>query len=114
MNREELMNAGINYDQGVNRFAGNSAIYEKYLSKIFDSSLMADLKEQIEKKNYENAFRTSHDLKGTSGNLSMNTFFKAICAVVEELRSGSPGENLMELYENAESLYNLAKNVVKK
>lgn len=113
MNREKLVNAGINYQQGVDRFAGNAALYEKYLLKIFSSGQMEKLQEQLLEKDYENAFRSAHDLKGVSGNLSMNAFYKEICRIVEELRGKIPGEEIMEYYEAAERLYKLAEEAVK-
>ena len=36
MDREKCINAGIDYDQGVNRFMGNKELYEKYALKFLD------------------------------------------------------------------------------
>ena len=62
MNREKLIEAGIDYDEGVKRFAGKAAIFEKYLVRLFEVQLMENLKEQLEKEDYKTAFRTAHDL----------------------------------------------------
>lgn len=112
MNREKLIDAGIDYDQGVNRFAGKQDIYEKFLKKLFEKQLMEDLKIKLKEKNYEEAFRIAHDLKGTSGNLSVTLFYKKICEIVENLREERNEESLLNLFNQAEMLYLNAKKAV--
>lgn len=112
MDREKLISAGIDYDQGVNRFANKPQIYEKFLKRLFDDQSMSQLEAQLMEKNYEEAFKTAHNLKGMSGNLSLNQFFKAICEIVEELRNGQPQKDMLELYKKAKDLYDLAERTV--
>jgi len=113
MNREKLIRAGIDYDQGVNRFAGKAQLYEKYLVKMFDNDILSVLCTQLEGKDYTGAFRSAHDLKGTSGNLSINEFYHTICEIVEQLRGGNPDEKTVRIQlDKAKSLYNAAKEAV--
>ena len=112
MNRDVLVSAGIDYDQGVNRFAGKAQIYEKFLKRLFEEESMSQLGTQLAEKDYESAFKTAHNLKGMSGNLSLNQFYKAICEIVEELRNGQPGDDILTSYQHASVLYEKAKRTI--
>lgn len=113
MNREKLIEAGIDYDEGVKRFAGKAAIFEKYLVRLFEVQLMENLKEQLEKEDYKTAFRTAHDLKGSAGNLSVNIFQKKICELVETLRGEGPYTEANTQFAEAKKLYEIAEKAVK-
>ena len=112
MNREKLIGAGINYDEGANRLGGNTIAYEKFLLKFFNEGLMENLKAELEDKKYEEAFHNAHTLKGNAGNLSINDCAKAISVLTEGLRHGNPQGDVMEMYSKAEVLYEKAKNAV--
>lgn len=113
MDREKLMEAGIDYDDGVRRFAGKPQIYEKYLVKMFEGNLMEILEKQLDEKKFSEAFRTAHDLKGTSGSLSLNVFYKKICELVEVLRGNAPDGDPFLLYRQAAELYEKAELAVR-
>ncbi|MCI2056543.1 MAG: Hpt domain-containing protein [Oscillibacter sp.] len=118
MNREHLIAAGVDYDEGLHRFMGKTEKYEKYLRMIFQESSMDDLLRFLQEKNYSEAFRAAHTLKGNSGNLSMNRFYHTINPLVETLR-GSDGPNApvssedpMPLYEKVKEAYEQARRAV--
>lgn len=113
MNRETLIAAGIDYDQGVERFAGRAALYEKYLKKLFDDDIMGTFTQQLRAGDMNAAFRAAHDLKGLTGNLAINDLFRAISALVEALRRGDSQENIKRIYEYALSLYETAETAVR-
>lgn len=87
MDKEKCVNAGIDYEQGVNRFMGNTALYEKYALKFLDDTTFAQLKEAMKAKDTDQAFAQAHTLKGVAGNLSFNVLLSKIVPVVEALRS---------------------------
>lgn len=97
MTKETAIAAGIDYEQGVQRFVGNVAMYEKYLNRFHEDTNYSMMKEALEKNELEDAFKYAHALKGLVGNLSMNHFYKNIVALVEELRAGNleKGKSLM-------------------
>lgn len=113
MNKERLIEAGIDYDEGVNRFAGAPQIYEKYLLMFFEGHFLEELSRQLTDNDISGAFRTAHDLKGTAGNLSINSFYKKICELVELLRSGGEGQDYMSVFSEAKELYFKAEHAVK-
>lgn len=114
MNRQALMDAGIDYDEGVDRFAGNVAIYEKYLQKFFEGTQMDELEQQLLGSEGAAAFRTAHGIKGTAGNLSISRYYQTICALVELLRPDDKDyAAAIALLADAKRLYHQAYQAVK-
>ena len=89
MNREKLMAAGIDYASGLNRFGGSDRLYEKYLIKFFEDDIFDTLCAQMAQNDYANAARSAHALKGTAGNLSVESLFQTVSQLVELLRNES-------------------------
>ncbi|MBQ0167735.1 MAG: Hpt domain-containing protein [Treponema sp.] len=87
MNKEVLIQAGIDFDSGLERFSGRTEIYVKYLKKFPDDTCYPALLEALENKDVENAFINAHSIKGTAGNLSLNGFYEAVSNMVEALRA---------------------------
>lgn len=112
MDRNRLIDAGINYDEGVERFGGQAALFEKYLVKFFEDGLMQKIEAELENKDIAGAFRTTHDLKGASGNLSINSLYVALCELTDRLRGGSPSEDYGSELSKVMMLYNTAKDAV--
>lgn len=113
MNREALIRAGIDYDDGVHRFAGKPAVYEKYLLKYFEVSELPPLYQALKAEDYDAAFRAAHNIKGGAGNLSVTAYYTKICQLVEALRAGVRDGTLLTLYGEAEALYQAAQKAVK-
>ena len=113
MNREKLIEAGIDYDEGVHRFAGKPEIYEKYLLKFFEGSLMDDLSDELKNNDFDKAFQTAHSLKGTAGNVSLNRFYSKICELVEMLRGENVKDTYMSAFLEAKKLYAVAEHAAK-
>lgn len=103
MNKDKLIQAGIDYDEGAERFGGNAAIYEKYLIKFFSYEYQEKIASQLAQGDIAGAFRTVHDLKGAAGNLSLNRCYRALCALTELLRAQDPNV----VYENELAQVNL-------
>lgn len=86
MNKDVLIQAGIDFDGGLERFSGRTEIYVKYLKKFPDDKYYSALIDALENKDIEEAFVNAHSLKGTAGNLSLNSFYNALYNLVEALR----------------------------
>lgn len=104
MNQEKLMQAGVEYAEGVQRFAGNTALYEKFLRKFPEDPTFSELKAAIAAKDTETAFRAAHTLKGMAGNLSLRRFTAQVSRLTEVLRDGDL-EQAAALYPLAETEY---------
>lgn len=88
MKTEKLLAAGIGYDDGVRRFCGKAALYEKYLLQFPQDENYTRMAAALQSGDCETAFRCAHALKGVAGNLSLDGLFQQICPLVEALRSG--------------------------
>lgn len=88
MNRYRLVKAGIDYNEGLRRFANNREMYEKLLRKTPEDSNFAGLEKSIADQDTENAFAYAHALKGVAGNLSLTQLHADLIPLVEELRLG--------------------------
>lgn len=112
MDKEKLTRSGIDYDSGVHRFGGNPQVYEKYLLKFFAKNDLPALRNALACGDYESAFRTAHNIKGSSGNLSITAFFDKICELVDALRAGTQDGSLTAMYAEAEALYETAREAI--
>lgn len=111
MNQEILARAGIAYDEGVRRFSGNVAIYEKFVRRFPQDPTFGELKAAMESGNGEAAFRAAHTLKGTGGNLSLELFVQAVSPLVEALRSGD-WPLAQQLYPPVEEQYEAVRQAI--
>lgn len=87
MNIDILKNAGIDYDNGVERFSGSDSVYQKFLRMFPDDSSFNNAAKAINKANLEEAFNNAHTLKGTAGNLSLTDLYDTASLLVEDLRN---------------------------
>lgn len=88
MKLERLKASGIDYEDGLERFSGNSQLYEKYLKKFLANSTYEEMREAACNGELERAFENAHKLKAFIGSLSMNHFYEEIRALTEEFRAG--------------------------
>ncbi|MDD3796358.1 MAG: Hpt domain-containing protein [Lachnospiraceae bacterium] len=89
MNREKMQAIGIDYDEGVKRFAGHTNLYEKFVIKFIDDPSYQALIQAMDADDVENAFRAAHTLKGIAGNLSFHCITEPLTPMVEALRTGN-------------------------
>lgn len=99
MNIQRLEGFGIDYKEGVERFANKADLYEMFLLKFPEDENYSKLLEHIKEKKLKEAFIDAHSLKGIAGNLSLNKLYGDLSELVEALRHGN-SENLSKL-ENA-------------
>lgn len=85
-----LTSKGIDYDEAMERFGGNRALYERLALKFLDDPHFEALENALAAGRIEEAHRAAHSLKGVSGNLSFRDLFKATCIISDSLRDGDP------------------------
>ena len=103
MDKEMLMVANIDYENGKKRFAGNEALYEKYLLKFKDDKHYQAAKEAFEKGDFETLLKESHTLKGVSGTLGLQDIYHTCANIVTALREGSTEQvpHLIQMLQQA-------------
>lgn len=112
MNQKMLSDAGINYVEGLNRFCGKAAMYEKYLSRFPEDPNFSDMLLALKQEKYKDAFLYAHTLKGVAGNLSLYRLYEDVVPLVEALREGQLS-GIDELTERARQSYLLAIAAIK-
>lgn len=76
---------GGDYDTVLNRLPSASLIL-RFLGKFPKDPSWSDLHCAWQERDIELAFRAVHTLKGTSGNLGLDTLYKAASDLTEQLR----------------------------
>lgn len=85
-----LTGKNIDYDEAMERFGGNTALYERLALKFLDDPHFEMLENALASGRIEEAHRAAHSLKGVSGNLSFRDLFRATRAISDSLRDGDP------------------------
>ena len=101
----------IDIPSAKERFMNNEALYKKFLLKLPENTVMADLEQHMEAGKLDEAFRDAHTMKGMVGNLSLYKLMDAASKVTEILRAGNRPDDA-EMAELREA-YNAAVAAVK-
>lgn len=78
---------GAKADEGLQRCMNNEAFYLKMVNRFLEDKSFDKLKKEIASGNLEEAFKTSHALKGVLGNLSLTPLYEVIYEMTELLRN---------------------------
>ena len=97
---------GGNYEDVLRRLP-NEALIRKFTLKFLEDQSYPQLKQALNDKNYEDAFRSAHTLKGVCQNLSFDRLYEVSNELTELLRDRTgeqPGipeamEKVTEVYE---------------
>ena len=102
--KDKLVEIGVDYDEVLKRFMGKEDFYLRMLKKFLDDKNYEGLKQEVEQKNWPEAFTYAHTVKGLCGNLGLGGMLDYVAPLTEEVRS--------EPY-NEESIVNYMDNVSK-
>lgn len=85
-NREILEELGVDISTTLHRFIENEEFYFRMLRKLEQDHTYQALIEHMGEKNYEEAFKDAHTLKGLGANLGLGILEKDIVDLTEALR----------------------------
>ena len=85
---DELQVFGADIQDGLKRFAGNAALYEKMLRKFPAAVEKLPVMSCFESGDIDSALANAHTLKGMTGNLSLTPLYEAYTDIVAMLRDG--------------------------
>lgn len=85
---EKLAPYGIDLVDAEDRFDGNLDLYKRMALKYENDDHMVALIAAMEVKDYDEAYKQAHALKGVAGNLSFTPLYKAIAIVSDALKQG--------------------------
>ena len=83
---DKLNQFGANTKEGLDRCMNNEAFYLRLVDKGINDDSFIKLKDELEKKNYDEAFKIAHSLKGVLGNLSLTPLYDLAVEITENLR----------------------------
>ena len=77
---------GGDYEEVLGRLY-SEALVKKFVGKFLADQSFQLLKSSLEEKNYDEAFRAAHTLKGVTQNLSFTRLYESSHAMTEALRT---------------------------
>lgn len=88
---------GIDFEDALDRFGGNAALYKRLAAKYANDEHFVGMEAAMAAGDYEQAYRDAHALKGVAGNLSFKHLYDLATQACHALREGSPetAETLM-------------------
>ncbi len=93
----ELQELGINTEEALKRFSGNSSLFIRMIKKFPASAEGLEVLSYMKEGDYATAVSNAHTLKGVTGNLSITPLYAAYTEIVNLLRSNEPDKALKTL-----------------
>lgn len=112
MDRDALVAANVDYENGIKRFAGNAMLYEKYLLKFRDDVHYETAKTAYEAGDFDTLLKEAHTLKGVAGTLGLTDIYQTCSNIVVALRGGRT-EQVPQLFYMLQHAYEKTMNVVR-
>jgi len=115
--KQKLAENGADVQGTLSRFAGNEAIYSKFLLKFKADPNFQALKQSLDGENMEEAFKAAHTLKGVSINLGLMPIYEAASAMSELLRgktsvAETDADQVKKQWDILEEKYYLFMNLI--
>ena len=84
----ELSKYGIDYADALDRVDGDGDFYKTLAMKYLENDNYNNLVSAMDVKDFDEAYKAAHALKGISGNLSFNDLFTSSAEVSDALFQG--------------------------
>ena len=105
---------GGNYEEVLGRLQ-SEALIRKFTLKFLEDPSYLQLKLALENKNYEDAFRSAHTLKGVCQNLSFDRLYEVSNELTELLRDRTGAQpGISEAMEKVTEVYEMTIEEIKK
>lgn len=85
---KELLDAGVEVEQAVLRFGGNTGLYEKCLRSFIQDGTFHEISTAFSANDMKTAENAVHTLKGVAGNLSMTRLYNICSEMMVRFRLG--------------------------
>lgn len=83
---EKLQRSGINYQDVYDRMMGNEELVKRFMLKFLEDKTIESVISDYENQDMQELEKSSHTLKGISGNLSLKPLFEACAHMVNHIR----------------------------
>ena len=105
---------GGNYEAVLGRLH-NEALIPRFTLKFLEDQSYLQLKQALENKNYEDAFRSAHTLKGVCQNLSFDSLYEVSNELTELLRDRTGEKQVIpEALEKVTDVFDMTIEEIKK
>lgn len=112
MDKETLIAANVDYENGMKRFAGNEALYEKYLLKFKEDEHYEAAKAAFEAGDFDTLLKEAHTLKGVAGTLGLTDIYQTCANIVTALR-GERRSQIPQLFRLLQHAYEKTMTALK-
>lgn len=110
---KKLEELGVERERTLNRFMGNEKLYLEFLRKFPVDKSYEGLHKNILHKNFENAFKCAHTLKGVVANLGLGHLMQPVYALTELLRQPPYREtSILKEMKRVEKHYNKVLKII--
>lgn len=89
---------GADYEDVIRRLATEERVI-KFLTRLPEDGSFAALQAALERRDYPEAFRYAHTIKGICLNLGLTTLLRSSSALADNLREGQADSNTPALAE---------------
>lgn len=90
--RKRLEENGTDVETVLKRFLGNEAMYIKFIKKFLDDKSYESVVDSIEKRDFEEVFKSAHSLKGVTANLGIESVRSVAAQITDSVRNKQPEE----------------------
>lgn len=114
----QLDRLGVKTQEALGRFMGNEALFLSFVRQLPEKMDFPTIRQQLESEDEEAFYMTVHNLKGLTGNLSVEPVFDCLQAILVEFRTskfqnkGKLASLLREAETESEALADLIRQYV--
>lgn len=109
--RECYGELGLDFDAVLSRLV-NEKLVQKFALKFLDDPSFQNLKDALDSKDVETAFRAAHTLKGVCLNLGFDNLYKVSEEITEQLR-GRDTTGTEEMFKAVEEQYQITVDAIR-
>ena len=93
-----------NYENVSSRMMGNQKLVEKFVRKFLEDPTYKQIKESVEKMDYDEILRATHTMKGIASNLEFTQLQQKSAKAVDMIRAGEK-ETVLPVIDEIEKEY---------
>lgn len=109
--RECYEELGLDFDAVLSRLI-NERLVQKFALKFLDDPSFQNLKDALDSKDVETAFRAAHTLKGVCLNLGFDRLYEVSAELTEKLR-GRDTSGTEEMFKKVETQYRILTDAIR-
>lgn len=109
--RECYGELGLDFDAVLSRLV-NEKLVQKFALKFLDDPSFQNLKDALDSKDVETAFRAAHTLKGVCLNLGFDRLYEVSAELTEKLR-GRDTSGTEEMFKKVETQYRILTDAIR-